>query len=186
MPDTIFLMKLAQKRPFRASNGWNVPKGGTQVTKENYIQQIAAHKAMMYRIAFTILQNDFDVQDALQEAALKAWEKQHTLKNDAYFATWMTRILINESYQIRRRQKRVIYMDQLPETKASPDGITLRLLMESLPDRLRLPFVMKYVEGMKAEDIAYALHTTRSAVNSRIHRAKTQLRKELDADEASI
>ena len=73
------------------------------MTKESYIQQVAAHKEKMYRVSFTILQNDQDVQDALQEAALKAWEKQHTLRNDQYFATWMTRIVINESYQIRRR-----------------------------------------------------------------------------------
>jgi len=156
------------------------------LTKDTYIQQVTAHKNRMYRIAFTILKNDTDVQDALQEAALKAWEKQHTLKNDAYFATWMTRIVINESYQIRRKQKRIVYMDQLPETPVSSDGITLRLLMEALPDKLRLPFVMKYVEGMKTEDIAYALHATQSAVSSRIQRAKAQLRKELRADEGSI
>ena len=156
------------------------------MTKDTYIQQISAHKGSMYRIAFTILQNDADVQDALQEAALKAWEKQHTLKNDAYFATWMTRIVINESYQIRRRQKRIVYVDQLPDTPVSQDGVTLRLLMEALPDKLRLPFVMKYVEGMKTDAIAYALHTSQAAVSSRIHRAKTQLRKELCTDEGSL
>lgn len=156
------------------------------MTKETYIQQITLHKASMYRIAFTILQNNDDVQDALQEAALKAWEKQHTLKNDAYFATWMTRIVINESYQIHRKRKRIIYMDHLPETPVSSDGVTLRLLMEALPDKLRLPFVMKYAEGMQTEDIAFALNTTQSAVSSRIHRAKVQLRKELHADERSI
>ena len=74
------------------------------MTKEAYIDQISTHKAMMYRIAFTILQNDSDVQDALQETALKAWEKQHTLRNEAFFASWMTRILINESYTIRRKR----------------------------------------------------------------------------------
>lgn len=156
------------------------------MTKASYIQQITAHKAMMYRIAFTILQNDADVQDALQDAALKAWEKQHTLRNEAFFSTWMTRILINECYQIRRRQKRIIYMAQLPETNSSSEGITLRLLMEALPEKLRLPFTMKYVEEMKAEDIAYALHTTQSAVNNRIHRAKILLRKELSEDEGNI
>lgn len=161
-------------------------KGETLVTKEDYIRQITAHKQTMYRIAFTILQNDQDVQDALQEAALKAWEKQQTLKNDAYFVTWMTRILINESKQIRRKSRRVICLEQLPETPATPEGVTLRLLMEALPDKLRLPFVMKYVEGMPHADIAYALHITVSAVNSRIHRAKAQLRKELQADEGSI
>lgn len=156
------------------------------MTKEDFAAQIVAQKNVMYRVAFTILQNDHDVQDALQQAAMKAWEKRHTLRNDVYFATWLTRILINESYQIRRRQKRMIYMDQLPETPSTSDGLTLRLLMETLPDKLRLPFVMKYAEGMAAQDIAYALHTTQSTVNSRIHRAKTLLRKELDADEGSI
>ena len=156
------------------------------MTKADYIHNMTAHKAKMYRIAFTILKNDVDVQDALQDAALKAWEKLHTLKNETFFSTWVVRILINECYQIRRRQKRVIYMDQLPETVSTSEGITLRLLMEALPEKLRLPFTMKYVEGMKAEDIAYALHTTQSAVNSRIHRAKTILRKELNEDERNI
>ena len=55
------------------------------MTKDEYIRQATQNKAKMYRIAFTILKNDADVQDALQEAALKAWEKQHTLKNEAFF-----------------------------------------------------------------------------------------------------
>ena len=156
------------------------------MTKEDYIEQISAHKDRMYRIAWTILQNDHDVQDALQETALKAWEKQHTLRNDAYFATWMTRILINECRGLRRQQRRVICMEQLPETPAAPEGITLRLLMEALPEKLRLPFVMRYAEGMRAEDIAYALHTTQGAVHSRIHRAKELLRKELTDDEGCV
>ena len=156
------------------------------MTKEDYIQQIHTHKAMMYRVAFTILQNDSDVQDALQEAALKAWEKQHTLRNEAFFASWMTRIVINESYQIRRRQKRMIYMDELPDTPVSSDGVSLKMLIETLPEKFRLPFVMKYAEGMDAREIAYALKITQPAVNSRIHRAKEMLRKELNADEGSI
>lgn len=156
------------------------------MTKEEYIRQITAHRAMLYRIAFTILQNDADIQDALQEAALKAWEKQHTLRNEAFFASWMTRIVINESYQIRRRQKRMIYTDQLPETPVSSDGVSLKMLMETLPDKLRLPFVMHYAEGMDAQEIAYALRITPSAVKSRIHRAKVSLRKELHADEGNL
>lgn len=156
------------------------------MTKEEYIQEITAHKAMMYRIAFTILQNDSDVQDALQEAALKAWVKQHTLRNEAFFTSWITRILINESYQIRRKQKRMIYLDDLPDTPVSSDGVSLKMLMETLPDKLRLPFVMHYSEGMNAQEIAYALKITPSAVNSRIHRAKTKLRKEIENDERTL
>ena len=74
-------------------------------------------------------------------------------------------------------------MEQLPDTPATPEGVTLRLLLETLPEKLRLPFMMKYSEGMRAEDIAYALHITRSAVNGRINRAKALMRKELNMDD---
>jgi len=152
------------------------------MTKEEYVHQIAAHREMMYRIAFTILKNDSDVQDALQEAALKAWEKQRTLRSESFFASWMTRILINECYSICRKKKRMTYLAELPETPVSADGVSLKMLMETLPDKLRLPFVMYHAEGMDAQEIAYALKTTPSAVRSRIHRARVQLRKELQTD----
>ena len=156
------------------------------MTQEEYIQEVTVHKAMMYRIAFTILQNDSDVQDALQEAALKAWQKQKTLRNENLFASWMTRIVINESYQIRRKQKRMIYLDELPETPVSSDGVSLKMLMETLPNKLRLPFVMHYAEGMDAQEIAYALKITPSAVNSRSHPAKTMPRKDRENDERTL
>ena len=124
-------------------------------------------------------ENDADVQDALQETMLKAWEKRHTLRNEAYFGTWITRIAINTCKQMYRQNQRIVLMDELPETPATSDGITLKMLIESLPDKLRLPFVLYYSEGMDTAEVANALHLTGTAVRSRIHRAKKLLRKEL-------
>lgn len=156
------------------------------MTKETFAREVEGHMNSMYCIAYTILRNDHDVQDALQEAALKAWEKRQTLRQEAYFATWMTRILINECHSLCRKRKRVAYLSDLPETGETPQGITLRLLIEGLPEKLRLPFMMKYAEGMNAEEIAYALKITRPAVNSRIHRAKETIRKELNWDDGNL
>ena len=110
---------------------------------------------------------------------LKAWEKRHTLRNEAYFGTWITRIAINTCKQMYRQNQRIVLMDELPETPATSDGITLKMLIESLPDKLRLPFVLYYSEGMDTAEVANALHLTGTAVRSRIHRAKKLLRKEL-------
>ena len=78
-----------------------------------------------------------------------------------------------------RQKKRIVLMDELPETPATSDGITLKMLMECLPEKLRIPFVLQYAEGMDTAEVADTLHLTQSAVRSRIHRAKLILRKEL-------
>lgn len=149
------------------------------MTKERFVEQIDALQGRLYRVALSILRNNADVQDALQDTVLKAWEKQHTLRNEAYFATWVTRIAINVCKESLRKSKRIILMDELPETPATGDGITLKMLLECLPDKLRLPFVLQYSEGMSTAEVAETMHLSQTTVRSRIHRAKLILRKEL-------
>lgn len=151
------------------------------------MEQIEQLQGRLYRVALCMLRNDADVQDALQETVLKAWEKRHTLRNEAYFGTWVTRIAINTCKQMYRQNQRIVLMDELPETPTTSDGITLKMLIECLPDKLRLPFVLYYSEGMDTAEVAGALHLTATAVRSRIHRAKIILRKELvDHDEQAM
>lgn len=151
------------------------------------MEQIEQLQGRLYRVALCMLRNDADVQDALQETVLKAWEKRHTLRNEAYFGTWVTRIAINTCKQMYRQNQRIVLMDELPETPTTSDGITLKMLIECLPDKLRLPFVLYYSEGMDTAEVANALHLTGAAVRSRIHRAKIILRKELvDHDEQAM
>ncbi len=149
------------------------------MTKDWFVEQIEQLQGRMYRIALSILRNNTDVQDAMQETVLKAWEKKHSLRNEAYFGTWITRILINESRQILRKNSRLIPMDELPETAVTSEGLSLKMLMECLPEKLRLPFVLYYSEGMDTAEVAAALHLSQSGVRSRIHRARLILRKEL-------
>lgn len=157
------------------------------MTKERFMEQIEQLQGRLYRVALCMLKNDADVQDALQETVLKAWEKRHTLRNEAYFGTWVTRIAINTCKQMYRQNQRIVLMEELPETPATSDGITLKMLIECLPDKLRIPFVLYYSEGMDTAEVAGALHLTATAVRSRIHRAKIILRKELvDHDEQAM
>lgn len=149
------------------------------MTKEWFVEQIEQLQGRLYRVALCMLRNDADVQDALQETVLKAWEKRHTLRNEAYFDTWVTRIAINTCKRMYRHNQQIVLMEELPERPTTSDGITLKMLIECLPDKLRLPFVLYYSEGMDTAEVAGALHLTETAVRSRIHRAKIMLRKEL-------
>ena len=151
------------------------------MNKDFFAQEIEKSSGMMYRVAFTILRNDDDCRDALQEAALKAWEKRNRLREEKYFATWMTRILINECYNIQRKRKRMLYFADAPEESYPPHDPTLSIILRSLPEKLRLPLMLQYAEGMQYEEIAKILHLPASTVRGRIHRAKQRLRKELEA-----
>ena len=72
-----------------------------------FIAEIETCSDMMYRVAWSILRNDADVQDALQDAALKAWEKRDKLRDENFFRTWITRILINACYDTQRKRRRM-------------------------------------------------------------------------------
>lgn len=78
------------------------------MTKDVFIKEVRDAEAMLYHISKSILKNDSDCGDAVQETILKAYEKLPTLKKEKYFRTWITRILINECKGILRKRKNVI------------------------------------------------------------------------------
>ena len=74
--------------------------------KETLGQLIIDSEETMYHIAKSLLYNDADCADAIQEAIVKAFSKLHTLKDDSYARTWLIRIVMNECYAIMRREKK--------------------------------------------------------------------------------
>ncbi len=151
------------------------------MTKDFFVQEIEAHSGLMYRVAYTILRNNEACQDALQDTALKAWENRSGLREPQYFRTWITRILVNTCYDTRRKQRRIVSIEEISEPIAPLEDPTLALVLRTLPDKLRLPLMLYYMEGMSYEEAAAALHIPLTTLRSRLHRAKKELRKELDA-----
>lgn len=168
--------------PSPPSNGCNGYKGVKHMDKDFFVRGIEAHSGMMYRVAYTILRNDDDCRDALQETALKAWEKRATLRNEQYFRTWIVRILINTCYDTKRKRRPLVSLEAIPELSIPPHDPSLAIALQALPEKLRLPLMLCYSEGMRYEEIAQSLHLPKATVRGRIHRAKQQLRKELDAE----
>ena len=145
-----------------------------------FIAEIETCSDMMYRVAWSILRNNADCEDALQDAAFRAWEKRGRLRDERFFRTWITRILINACYDTQRKRRRTVPLDEIPEQAAAsaPDP-ALALALEALPKKLRLPLVLCYSEGMSYEEAADALRIPVTTLRGRIHRGKEQLRKEL-------
>lgn len=147
--------------------------------RNEFAARVVAQTDRMYRIAYVLLRDPEDCRDAMQEAALRAWEKRRSLREERYFATWLTRILINECRSIQRRRRPRVALEDLPEPSAPPHDPALSIALAALPEKLRLPLTMYAVEGMTYEEVAQALRLPRSTIVGRIQRARNELKKSL-------
>lgn len=131
----------------------------------------------MYRMAMSLLHRQADAQDAVQQALLKAWAARERARAGAERA-WLMRILVNECRNIQRYRMRVSPVESLPEEIYTPPDTALRDAVERLPEKLRTPFLLKYMEGMSEKEICAALRLSLSCVKSRLLRARRALEKE--------
>jgi RNA polymerase sigma-70 factor (ECF subfamily) len=153
----------------------------------------------IYRIALTILRNDAEAEDVMQEAYVRAYQHLGEFAGEAKFSTWLTKIAIYEALaRVRLRNRRsesqaasdagADIMDSLKSEARDPEKETydheLRLVLEraiaSLPDHYRSVFVLRVVEGFDVQETAAALDLGVEAVKSRLHRGRALLRKELE------
>ena len=153
------------------------------IDKKDFAALVDQKSEMLYRIARTILRNDEDCKDALQEAMLKSWESRHKLCDNTMFGTWITRILINECHTLMRKKRKYLLKEEVEASLPSraPDP-ALQWALESLPERWRLPLVLHYLEGYSYEQVAKLLHLTQSTVRSRLSHGRDALRKAMEGE----
>ena len=148
--------------------------------KEAFSRQVTAMQTSLYRVAASYLRGEADRLDAVSEAIARAWEKRGTLRDERYFKTWMTRILIRECIAITRCQKRAVPVETLPEQisdDAAYDRVNLlRWGLEQLPQRQRTMIVLHYMEGYDVNETARIIGTTKGAVCAGLSRARDTLR----------
>ena len=152
------------------------------MTKEQFSAKILAMERSLYRVAKSLLRNDEDCADAIQNAILKAYGKLHTLKNEEYFKTWVTRIVINESYAILRANKRLVsYEEYMSDDQAVEEEEYSPIFEEitKMKEKYRIPFVLHYVEGYTTAEIAKMLSLSEGAVKTQLFRARNQLKAQL-------
>ena len=152
--------------------------------KQEFARRVTQMQGSLYRVAASYLRGESDRLDAVAEAIARAWEKRGTLREEAWFATWITRILIRVCVDIQRRQKRMTPVDTLPETPTGEDSCAaLREAVDSLPQKLRTMIVLYYMEGYDVQEIARIMGTTKGAVCAGLFRAREKLRSMLGEEE---
>lgn len=149
------------------------------MNKNDFVKQVTAAEATLYHISKTILKNDSDCADAVQEAIITAYSKLHSLRDERFFKSWLCRILINECYQICRANKKVVPLEDYMEAEYSTEqrnNLGLFDAIMELKEELRLVIVLHYIEGFRTKEMADILKISEGTVKSRLSRARTELK----------
>lgn len=160
------------------------------MTKEQLGKVILDSQHQMYATAKSILKDDHDCADAIQETIVKAFAKLDTLRKDRFVKTWLMRILMNECYNICRKSEKILPIDQYMEQIEAPqkESRNYRELYEAvqeLQEELRIPVVLYYVEDFSCREIAEILGISEGAVQKRLARAREKLKNRLQNKEAA-
>ncbi len=158
----------------------------------------------LFRVARSILKDDAEAEDAVQESYLKAFLHLDTFQGRSTLSTWLTRLAINESlgrirHQHRHEQVRLADIDDWSAGNAWSKMIAMSLgdnqpernmaqtelrqiledAIDRLPEKFRPVFVMRDVEGMSGRETAEILDIPEATVKTRCFRARRLLRKDL-------
>ena len=158
-------------------------KGDTNATQKILLENMQS----MYRVAFGILRTEEEISDAISNTVVIVFEKIKTLRNEEFFKTWLTRILINECYKICKQNKKIIYLENCNQGNlAYNDTYTdfeTRNLIKKLEADLREVVVLYYFEDFSVKEISKIIKIPEGTVKSRLSRARKELEKALLAED---
>ena len=118
------------------------------VNHEEFAKRVEAVRARLYKTALTYLGSEALAVDAVDEAVYKALCGKWRLRQEEFFDTWITRILINECHNELRRQKRFHPLEELPETAAEEfDSLPLKEALRKLPKELKDVIILRFFSG---------------------------------------
>lgn len=155
--------------------------------KEAFSSYIGEYKTNMFRLAKSILHHDADAEDTVSEAILKAYTKLHTLRDMDSFKPWIMKILVNESYTLSNRRKRMLYLEEIEvsEAFAHHEGREIWPIVKEMEEEFRTVTILFYYEDLSLKEISKVLGVPLGTVKSRLSRARGKL-KEMLADEGGL
>jgi RNA polymerase sigma-70 factor (ECF subfamily) len=156
----------------------------------------------LYRLARGILRNDGEAEDVVQETYVRAFTHLDSFRGDSSLATWLARIALNEALGRLRRQRPGVEWTSLPSGVLEAQIIQFPLsvppedpeksmaqreiqhvvehAIDDLPEAFRIVFITRVIEGMNVEETAEILGLKPETVKTRLHRARTMLRDNVE------
>ena len=145
------------------------------MTKDAFGQLYLQLLPGLYRLAQSILHHREDAMDAVQQAIEKAWKVSGRLRAGEEKA-YISRIVINECRNIQRHRMRVTPRADLAGKEPEKADNDLFRAISGLPEKYRLPLLLRFMEGYSEKETAETLKISVAALKSRVFRARNQLK----------
>ncbi len=165
--------------------------------ERQFTEIVEQYSDLAYSVAFRMLRNAEDAEDAVQEAYISAFKALPRFKGQSKLSTWLYRIVVNACLmKIRKDKSRAKYLSEkeyddaiVYDWKNDPEEAAvnseLRSTLESgldlLSPDLRAAVVLGDIQGLSTEEASEALAISVASLKSRLHRARILLRKHLEA-----
>lgn len=171
--------------------------------RAEFARMVDAYSIRIFRLALKMLADEQDAEDVLQNTFMKAFQSIEKFEGRSSISTWLYRIAVNEALMLLRRSKPTItvamdYEDDddplqhptqftdwccLPEEDllSSESKKYLDVAIRRLPEKLRVVFILRDIEGLSIRETSEALDLSETAVKTRLLRARLNLREQLSS-----
>ena len=153
-------------------------------TEEQISRLVAEYSPMLLRLACTRLRDAADAEDAAQDVMLRLWQTDRTFEGDDHLRYFLVRVTLNVCKDISRSpwRRRTVPLESCREPSFStPERQELFRAVLALPGKYRLPLYLCSCEGYSAREGGELLDLKPSTVQTRLARARTKLKEELEA-----
>jgi RNA polymerase sigma-70 factor, ECF subfamily len=163
---------------------------------------IRRYNQRLYRLARSIVRDDNEAEDALQESYLRAFCQLSTFRGEAAFGTWLGRIVLNEALGRQKRRRLDLTGTEIPQVIPFPNASQpmdperslaqreIRQLLEQaideLPEDFRAVLVARAIEGMSTKETAALLELNAKTVKTRLHRARNLVKQALNEEIGAV
>lgn len=147
-----------------------------------FTELVVSCQSTLYAAALAVTRNHQDAMDAMQDGSFRAWKYLGGLRNQEYFKTWITRIVIRSASGINRKKRGHVSFSESSAVRTEVNDLQMdvRAAVEQLDDKIRLCTVLHYFEDMPVVEVARVLRIREGTVKSRLHRARAQLKEILE------
>jgi len=171
---------------------------------ECFYELVRPYERAIFLAALSLVRNEADAEDIVQEAVLKAFKGLRSFRQEAKFSTWLIQITLNEAKLKLRKDRRHLY-ESMDEGHCSEDGdyvpkdladwreipsealeqkelreaLIKALIHSSLPEKYRTVFVLRDVQKLSIAETVQALGISEASVKTRLSRARLKMRDAL-------
>jgi len=162
--------------------------GGDQAA---FADLVSRYQSAVYNMAYRMLGDPTEAEDAAQEVFVRAWNQLHTFQMDRRFSTWLLSIASHYAIDMLRRRKPTAPLDDVAlfveSNDPAPEELAeqgeqrevVKRLLNTLPEKYRSVTVLRYYNDLSYDEIARMTGLTESAVKTQLHRARKMLADQL-------